>query len=178
MPEFKPVFFKLASPFNYLFSLPLLRKLSGINLVVPVYHTVADIMPDHIKYLYPIKNTTVFRQDLNTLLKYYQPATIQELIKHAEEGTEPDKPIFHLTFDDGLSEFYSVIAPILKEKGIQATCFLNNDFIDNKKLFFRFKESILVDRLHQESLVLRNGKFTTNGLKNMNWDRVIIEKLY
>lgn len=151
MPEFKIVFFTLSSPISSLFSLPLLRKLAGVNLIVPVYHTVADTVPEHIKYLYPIKNTKSFKEDLETLLKYYQPATIHELIKHAQKGTEPDKPLFHLTFDDGLSEFYSVIAPLLKEKGIPATCFLNNDFIDNNNLFFRFKESILVNHLHNES---------------------------
>jgi peptidoglycan/xylan/chitin deacetylase (PgdA/CDA1 family) len=150
MPEFKPLFFKLTAPCTPLFSVPFLRKRAGINLVVPVYHTVCDQVPDHIRYLYPVKDTEAFRRDLDTLLRYYKPATIYELINYAEEGTEPEEPVFHLTFDDGLSEFYSVVAPILREKGVPATCFLNNDFIDNRQLFFRFKESLLVQRLHQE----------------------------
>ena len=151
MSGFKTLFFKLATPVSSCISLPLLRKLSGIYHIVPVYHMVTDSVPKHIKYLYPVKDTKTFQEDLETLLKYYKPITLQKLIQHAEEGSEPKEPVFHLTFDDGLSEFFSIIAPILKEKGIHATCFLNNDFISNRKMFFRFKESLLIDHLHQQS---------------------------
>ena len=52
-----------------------------------------------------------------------------------------------LTFDDGLLECHQIIAPILKKKGIPAVFFLNNHFIDNKGLFFRYKVSILIDMI-------------------------------
>jgi peptidoglycan/xylan/chitin deacetylase (PgdA/CDA1 family) len=52
----------------------------------------------------------------------------------------------HLTFDDGLKECHSVIAPILKRKGIPATFFVSPGFVDNKELFHRFKCTILTSR--------------------------------
>ncbi|PIZ06180.1 MAG: polysaccharide deacetylase, partial [Flavobacteriales bacterium CG_4_10_14_0_8_um_filter_32_5] len=63
------------------------------------------------------------------------------------------KNCFHLTFDDGLSEFYHVVAPILLEKKIPATVFLNSNFIDNKALFFRYKASILADELTADNVL-------------------------
>ena len=52
-----------------------------------------------------------------------------------------------------MSEFYHIVAPILKEKGIPATVFLNTDFIDSKSMFYRFKASILFDQLKDKSIL-------------------------
>ncbi len=59
-----------------------------------------------------------------------------------------DKPSFHLTFDDGLKEIYSEIAPILERKGIPATFFINTDFVDNKTLFYRYKVSLIIESVN------------------------------
>jgi peptidoglycan/xylan/chitin deacetylase (PgdA/CDA1 family) len=50
-----------------------------------------------------------------------------------------------LSFDDGLREFYEVIAPVLHRKGIPAICFLNSGFLDNQDLFYRYKASLLIE---------------------------------
>ena len=52
-----------------------------------------------------------------------------------------------LSFDDGLREVYTIIAPILKERGLPATFFITTDFIDNKKLFYRNKASLLIEAI-------------------------------
>lgn len=49
-----------------------------------------------------------------------------------------------LSFDDGLVECHRYIAPLLKKRGIPAIFFLNNKFIDNKALFYRYKASLLI----------------------------------
>ena len=46
-----------------------------------------------------------------------------------------------------MREFGEVVAPILKDRGLTAVCFLNNHFIDNKNLFFRFKISLLIEKI-------------------------------
>jgi peptidoglycan/xylan/chitin deacetylase (PgdA/CDA1 family) len=56
-----------------------------------------------------------------------------------------------LSFDDGLREFHDVAAPILLRKGIPAVCFLNSAFIDNADLFYRYKASLLIDRLQKRT---------------------------
>ncbi|WP_262708643.1 polysaccharide deacetylase family protein [Natronoflexus pectinivorans] len=60
---------------------------------------------------------------------------------------KPASKIFHLTFDDGLSEIYHETIPILEKKGIPATIFLNTGFIDNKKMFYRFKSSLVIESI-------------------------------
>ena len=77
---------------------------------------------------------------------------MEELLSF-KTNVPPHKKYFHLTFDDGLSEFYSDVAPILKEKGVHATVFLNSKFIDNKEMFYRFKASLLFEKLADDSIL-------------------------
>jgi hypothetical protein len=46
-----------------------------------------------------------------------------------------------------------IVAPILKEKNIPATFFINTDFLDNKALFYRFKTSVLIEKYHAKGLL-------------------------
>jgi hypothetical protein len=60
-------------------------------------------------------------------------------------------PVFHLSFDDGLKECATVIAPILKSRGIPATFFINTGFTGNREIFFRFKVSLLLEKITSHS---------------------------
>lgn len=132
--------------------LPLKRMmaLTGQKVVLPVYHLAAHGNVPHVRHLYPIKSPKAFIDDLDFLLKYYQPVDLDQLIRHCDGSQLLNKPSFHLTFDDGLQEFYSVVAPILKTKGVPATNFLNSTFIDNKGLFYRYKISLIIEKLRTE----------------------------
>lgn len=101
---------------------------------------------EHFNQLYPIKTVEEFKKDLDFLLKHFQPIGLEELIKLSKSGQKPKKKCFHLTFDDGLKEIYTIIAPILREKNIPATFFINTDFIDNEQLFYRFKANLLAEK--------------------------------
>lgn len=103
---------------------------------LPFYHLVAYQKPEYINS-YRVRDTATFERELKYLLKYFNPVTIEELLR------SPKPNSMHLSFDDGLKECYSVIAPILKRKGIPATFFVSSGFVDNKSLFHRFKRSIL-----------------------------------
>jgi peptidoglycan/xylan/chitin deacetylase (PgdA/CDA1 family) len=127
--------------------LPLLRAAAGQRLVMPVYHLVADVHVPHVSPLYPVRGTRAFIDDLDFLLRHYRPIGLPQLMAAAKgEGTLP-RNAFFLSFDDGLSEFHDIIAPILMQKGVPATCFLNSSFIDNKDLFFRYKAALAVDAI-------------------------------
>jgi len=127
-----------------LFPTKLLTKLSNQNFILPFYHAVSDSEMPHIRHLYPVKGIKAFESDLDDLLKHFKPIDYLEFRTLKAKGEEPAKPSFLLSFDDGLSEFHNVIAPILLRKGIPAICFLNSAFIDNKDLFFRYKASLLI----------------------------------
>jgi peptidoglycan/xylan/chitin deacetylase (PgdA/CDA1 family) len=145
----KRLFFRLYRPFTGILPLKNLMRLSGVKRLVPLYHAVSDEAPAHLKHLYKVRTARQFENDLDIMLRYYKPVTLQELIHITGEGKPLTRPVFHVTFDDGLSEFYHVVAPILLRKGIAATCFLNNHFIDNRNMMYRLKVSILIDHLHQ-----------------------------
>ena len=133
--------------FSSFIPLGLLQSISQQRLLSLFYHTISDDDLPHIKHLYRVRDSKTFRQDLDYLLQHYEPIDLSQLIEHVHKGRTLPKNAFFLTFDDGLSECYHVIAPILKEKGIPATFFLNSDFVDNKALMFRYKASYLIDLL-------------------------------
>jgi peptidoglycan/xylan/chitin deacetylase (PgdA/CDA1 family) len=132
---------------------------------LPFYHAVCDHEQPHLKHLYSIKTTAQFIEDLDFICHRYIPVTLDTFYQQAREGFNTNsKPIFHLTFDDGLSQCHDVIMPILEKKGIPATFFINPAFIDNQELFFRFKASLLIDglrttkkRVPTKSTILKAG---------------------
>lgn len=143
----------------------LLQKVSGQQLILPFYHAISDEPMPHIRHLYPVKGVKAFIQDLDFLLKYYTPIDYDEFRALAKSGEQPKKPAFLLSFDDGLREFYDVIAPLLLEKGVPAICFLNSGFIDNKDLFYRYKASLLIGELVREPALSERIKEVFDGSK-------------
>ena len=121
------------------------QRLWGENLFLPFYHLVSDESPPHVRHLYPVRSVQQFREDLDFLLKHFQPIDLQLLWEYVFEKRPFERPVFHLTFDDGLRECHDVILPILLEKGIPASFFLNPDFVDNRDLMFRYKASLLYE---------------------------------
>lgn len=48
-------------------------KLSGQKLMMPVYHLCSEETVPHIDPLYRVRKTSEFVEDIDTLLKYYEP---------------------------------------------------------------------------------------------------------
>lgn len=111
---------------------------------LPFYHVVSNIQLPHILN-YPYRNEQVFEAELDYLLKYFSPVSLEELVKNPSTN----KKVFHLTIDDGLRQCAEVIAPVLHRKGIPATFFLNSGFVDNKDLFHRYKASLILHQLNE-----------------------------
>lgn len=129
----------------------LLKYTSQQNLILPFYHSVSNSDIPHIKNLYHTKSASAFVQDLDFLLKHYQPIDYKQFCAVAKGDLVLKKPSFLLSFDDGLKEFDEIIAPILLQKGIPAICFLNSAFVDNKDLFFRYKASLILNEINKNS---------------------------
>ena len=105
--------------------------------LLPFYHLVND--SDHpFQYNYNFPSVRRFREDLDFLLKYFTPISLEELY----QGRIP-RNAFHLSFDDGLRQCFELAAPVLKEKGVPATFFVNPAFVDNSDLFHRYKAALL-----------------------------------
>ncbi len=133
--------------FSKPFPLKWLRAISGQHFIFPFYHLVSDDPSPFVKHLYPVVSEKQFRKDLDFLLTHFSPADFDEVLAFAENKKKSSKPRFFLTFDDGFSECYNVVAPILKEKGVPAAFFVNPAFVGNKQLSHRQKVSLIVEEI-------------------------------
>jgi len=131
-----------------------LIRFSGQPDIFPFYHVVSDWHLPHIRHLYRYRRLQEFENDLEELLKWFEPVTFKDYLAHVSEkggagsrerrrGDKKRRMV--LSFDDGLVECHQVIAPILKKKGVPAAFFLNNHFVDNHGLFYRYKASLIID---------------------------------
>jgi len=134
------LFSSLARPLN----LDRLIRRSGQRTLFPFYHTVSPEPLPHISHLYRVFKPEEFEKDLEELLRYYEPLSLGEYLEGVDKKTGRGGLV--LSFDDGLKGCHEFIAPLLKKKGIPAVFFLNNRFIDNRGLFYRYKASLLINR--------------------------------
>jgi peptidoglycan/xylan/chitin deacetylase (PgdA/CDA1 family) len=123
---------------------------TGLDVIFPFYHAVSNQPLPHLRHLYPIRSTAAFEKDLDYLLKYFEPVKMSTFLG-GNRGSSSQKPPMVLSFDDGLIQCYEEIMPLLLKRGIPATFFLNNDFVDNRSMFFRFKVSLLLEHLPEKS---------------------------
>ncbi|MFN6943612.1 MAG: polysaccharide deacetylase family protein [Cytophagaceae bacterium] len=168
----KDFLLKYLSVGSYVFPVSWLSTITGQRFIAPFYHCISDEPVSHIRHLYSIKNKKSFEKDLDYLLKYFEPLNLSSLLDSINTDRPLKKNTFLLSFDDGLKEFYNVAAPILKRKGVPAVCFLNSDFLDNKDLFFRYKASLLIEKLKSE----RSVKKVANFLKEKEFSIVDLKQ--
>ena len=128
----------IAANFFSFHSVEWFQKKSNRYVICPYYHTVSDKPLPHVSPIYRHRTIAEFRADLDWLMAHYTPIRWTEIDPYEKEK----KPAFCLTFDDGFKEFYTIVAPILEEKGIPCVCFLNSAFVDNKDMMFRNKEAL------------------------------------
>jgi peptidoglycan/xylan/chitin deacetylase (PgdA/CDA1 family) len=123
---------------------------SGIDAIFPFYHAVSGRPLPHMKHLYEIKEPIEFEADLDYMLEHFTPVRMSDFLVDMKQ-IKDDKPPMVLSFDDGLAQCYDDVMSILLRKGVPATFFLNNAFIDNKALFYRFKVSLLIEQIEHVS---------------------------
>lgn len=136
----------VSKQFGKLVSFNSLLKIK-IPVFQPFYHVVCNEKLPHILN-YNYRSVTQFEKELDFYLQYFKPVSLNELISN--EFT-PEK-VFHLSFDDGLKESAEIIAPILLRKGIPATFFVNPGFVDNQRLFHKYKASLILTMVQKSKV--------------------------
>jgi peptidoglycan/xylan/chitin deacetylase (PgdA/CDA1 family) len=177
----KTLLYNTYNPLPFLIPFKTLIRITNQRLLILVYHTVCDVVPAHLRHLYQPRSVQTFTEDLDYLLAHYEPIDLHRLKEIVLSGEKQVKNSFFISFDDGLSEFYSTAAPILFNKGIPAIGFLNTAFIDNNDLFYRYKVSILIEEIqkHKEN---RNFWQEFHALKekfgiSQGYYRTVLKKL-
>jgi peptidoglycan/xylan/chitin deacetylase (PgdA/CDA1 family) len=123
------------------------KKLAPASTLLPYHHLVSDEDVLHVKHLYSYKNVKQFTNDLDYLLKYVRPVSVEEIVSTVKKNDPLPPNSFLLTFDDGFREVADVIEPILTAKGVPAIFFINPAFINNNELFYRCKISLVIEEL-------------------------------
>lgn len=136
------------------------------SLRVVYYHMVTDKNHSyyfHNKAISPIN----FRDQIRFLKKHFEIISLNQAIQMAENKSALKKKLV-LTFDDGFSENYSVIAPVLVDEKVTATFFLITNCIDNNDLMWRNK--LLVINNTKKTLLIEsklNVFYEFFGLRKM-----------
>lgn len=134
-------------------SLDQLSRLSRQDIIFPFYHAVSKQPLPHVSHLYTLRTESEFEADLEKMLKHFQALSLKDYLDGT--GIQKGKRYMVLTFDDGLRECHDFIAPLLTKKGVPAVFFLNNRFIDNRGLFYRYKASLLIGEMKSDASVLQ-----------------------
>lgn len=122
----------------YPFFIP--RDLIGI-----FYHSVSDQRLPYIQHLYPPEPVARFEAALRYIKKHFHPVTDAEVYAHRVEGGPLPKRAFHLSFDDGFAECFTVVLPLLQENSIPCTFFVTSGWVDNQNMFYRNKASLCIE---------------------------------
>jgi peptidoglycan/xylan/chitin deacetylase (PgdA/CDA1 family) len=120
---------------------PLLIKRDVIGVF---YHAVSDQVMPHVCYLYPVVPVSDFREAMVTLKNNYTFVSYDTLQACYDQGIPLPSNALHLSFDDGFSECFTVVRPILLEMEIPCTFFITIDWLDNQMLYFRHQISLCV----------------------------------
>lgn len=144
--------------------LKLIRSISGFRDIFPFYHAVSDEDLPHLKHLYAVKTKKRFIKDLDYYLSKYEPVSMSDWYESSLGRKKLNKPAMVLSFDDGLREVCDIIVPILISKGVPATFFINPSFIGNKKLFYKYKASLIIDRLEKHDYPVSLLELTSSRL--------------
>lgn len=155
---------------------PIYSLFSHLTLTIPYYHIISDEDVLHVKHLYPYKKIKQFSSDIDYILKHFQPVSLAALLALLKHDTPLPRKALLLTFDDGFSQIYDVVAPILLQKGIPATFFINSSFTDNHNLCHQHKASLIVEHLLQHEfsktvqneiiMLLRQNKLTGTSINS------------
>ena len=114
------------------------------------YHMVSDGPVRHLKH-YRVLDTDTFESDLDYLGGHFEFGTYEELARRRTSMILERGNSVVLTFDDGFAECATVVAPLLRRRGLRCVFFVITDLIDNQVLFRESAASLCIDAILQMS---------------------------
>ena len=140
---------RLAKGFRRSMPLSLYPYLIRRDVIGLFYHSVSNDRLPHIQHLYPPEPVARFESALRYIKKNYRPVSDAKLYAHRIDGKPLPPKAFHLSFDDGFAECYTVARPLLQEYGIPCTFFVTSGWVDNQSVFYRNKVSLCIEAARQ-----------------------------
>src|ERR1017187_10416711 len=133
------------------------------QITIVMYHYVRDLA----RTRYPAikgRDLSSFRRQLDYIARHHSVVTAEEGVAAIREGEPlPDNAAW-LTFDDGYSEHYSVVFPLLHERGWQGSFFPTARAV-------RDRELLDVNRIHFILAVSPDPEPVINAIREFIDDR-------
>ena len=137
---------KVADRILHAAPLALWRKLVPKTELGVCYHVVSDGPVPHIKH-YRFLDTDTFESDLDYLRRRFEFVTYAELTRRRTSAIRSRGNAVILTFDDGFAECATVVAPLLRRRGLRCVFFVITDLIDNQVLFRESAASLCIEAI-------------------------------
>jgi peptidoglycan/xylan/chitin deacetylase (PgdA/CDA1 family) len=135
----------------------LLARTVPRDVIVLMYHAVGDTPAPYLRNLYPHKTPSQFEEDLILLKREFVLPTWEEFVANRTRSRPLKRPSVLITFDDGLSDCYRSVRPLLLKHDIPCLFFVTKAFVDNRTMFFRHKASLCIEGFGKLSSSNRNS---------------------
>ncbi len=114
--------------------------------IVLIYHEVAPTQGDWSREVIPAQGESEFRAQLEYLKRHYEVVPLRELTARAGARSPGQRLPVALTFDDDLSCYDSIVAPLLEGFGFPATFFLTGNCLQGPSSFWWQDLQTIIDR--------------------------------
>lgn len=111
------------------------------------YHSVSDELLPHVQHLYAPEPVARFEAALKHIKRHYTPISAAQIEAHRLHGEPLTRRAMHLSFDDGFSECYNVVRPLLLKHSIPCTFYVTTSWLDNASMFYRNKTSLCIEQM-------------------------------
>lgn len=100
-----------------------------------------------------------FRRHMELVARHGTALTIDDVVRIVCHGEPPPPNPVLITFDDGYRSCLEVAAPILRQVGVPATFFIATRFIEERRLFWWERVSVLLARTRRtDNITLGGGR--------------------
>lgn len=128
LPKYQQILFKL---FFFLRLTEFARFWNRTNTMILCYHGITERFgPDPEDRSGIVMDRSLFFTQLTHLKRHYRVIALRDYLLARQECRSLPQHSVILTFDDGLRNFLTVAAPVLKELSLPATVFLITDHVE------------------------------------------------
>ena len=127
--------------------LPVYQFLMRMEVIGLFYHVVSNRSLSHVRNLFPYKTPEMFERDLIYLKQHFNPISYEQAFDSLCRNARREPNNVLLTLDDGYAECFTIVRPLLLKHGIPCIFFVTTAFIDNKRMFYRNKVSLCIERV-------------------------------
>jgi hypothetical protein len=131
-----------------------------------MYHVISPVPLQHVQHLYAYKSPDTFENDMAYIANHCDVVSFEDVLCGVIYKPGRRVPVL-VSFDDGLTECFDYVRPILLSRGIPCVFFICKAFIDNRRAFYRHLISLCIASLNGSLCTLLDSKAILNELRKV-----------